>query len=96
MPSTPTAKDVADVEAALKLEAEKAEAQAKADAEAADAKAKGLLADVEAEVEHVWVAVKDFSARHLTQLLSFKKGDELTHDVASALAAKGAPVRPVE
>jgi len=90
----------ADAEAKAKAEAEAVEAAAKADALAAAAKAEadaktegeGLVA----EIEHEWVAVKDFAARHLTQLLTFAKGDTIAHDVGSALAAKGAPVRPVE
>lgn len=97
MAATPTPNTVsADVAAA------EAEAKAKADAVAADAeadakaKAESLLAEAEAEVKHAYVAVKDFTARHLTQLLVFKKGDELDSNVGSALAAKGAPVRPVE
>jgi hypothetical protein len=77
-----------------------AKAKAQADADAVEAKAK---ADAEAdekssenEIEKVWVAVKSFTARHLTQLLHFDKGDEIAHDVGSALAATGSPVRPVD
>ena len=51
---------------------------------------------IEEVVEHIWTAGRSFSAYHLTQLLTFEKGDELTHELGSALASKGAPVRPVE
>lgn len=53
-----------------------------------------LIPEVEESLEHLWVAVRSFKARHLTQLLSFEKGDELEHQLGAALAAKGAPVRP--
>ena len=107
MATTPAAKpaaSAADLEAAAKAEADALAAQAEASAKAAvaadapkveaDAKAEetGLIADLEKD----WVAVKTFTARHLSQLLHFDKGDAVPSNVAVPLASKGAPVRPVE
>jgi glucose-6-phosphate 1-dehydrogenase len=60
-------------------------------------------AEVEADIvtaENVvyreFVAIRDFCANHLTQLLSFKKGDPVTGEVGERLYATGAPLKPVE
>lgn len=92
--------EAAAVEAQAKADAEAAAAQAEADAKAAaadaEAKGKGVIAEVEEVVERDWVAVRKFSHRHLTQLLTFKAGEPVPHNVAVVAAAQGAPVRPTE
>ena len=68
-------------------------APAKGKAAAAPA---AVVEEVVEEVQHVWVALKDFVARHQTQLRSCTAGDEIEHTIGADLAAKGAPVRPKE
>lgn len=55
----------------------------------------GPVAAVVQEVEREFEALRDFSARTGTQLVSFFKGDRISPKVGADLHAKGAPVRPV-
>jgi|GEM_PF-2996340 len=72
------------------VEQDVAKAQATADA------AKGIVAEVEDVVRHEWIVVRDFVSHVKTQLLTFTKGDVLTHEVGSELASHGAPVKPAK
>lgn len=89
----------ADAEALAKEEAAKA-APAVKGAEAAveaDAKAEGegVVEEVEAFVERRFTVLKDFTAHVLTQLVSFKKGDEVVGAAGEKLLTQGAPIRVV-